>query len=408
VRGLAPATPTRIELWDAASGDAPLEVVDLTTPAAADAEFQLFFPVRRDPRASSQLRLFDIDDINTTTARIVTMDSAGRIRFDLKLGPAAGNLIDAVPAGLHLRDDGSMAIARDGKVTLLDERGRILAERHGNEFGHRGFHHEVITLPNGNLLALGSDFRPLEPPTARFDQIAGDVMIELTPDLEEVWRWSTFDHLDPTRINPVPEAAFPVRDPREGDDALDWTHCNGLEYDPRDGSVLLSSRHQSWIMKIDLASGELLWRLGDEGDFALPEGRWFYFQHSPQWQADGTLLLYDNGIGNPNLEPAAVRSRPLILALDEAAMTATIVWEETRSAPVIAFAAGDADRMSNGHILVTDSSIEVNPPTFFPFYGRIRELVQDSQDDVWGFEVDVGKFIYRAVPTDRLPGEPLP
>jgi hypothetical protein len=38
-------------------------------------------------------------------------------------------------------------------------------------------------------------------------------------------------------------------------------------------------------------------RLGarQRGDFTLESGTWFFHQHSPEWQPDGSLLPYDNG-----------------------------------------------------------------------------------------------------------------
>ena len=52
---------------------------------------------------------------------------------------------------------------------------------------------------------------------------------------------------------------------------------------------LFSLRHQSWVIKIDYqngtGSGNVLWRLGYQGDFALAQGSdpslWFSFQHFP-------------------------------------------------------------------------------------------------------------------------------
>lgn len=55
----------------------------------------------------------------------------------------------------------------------------------------------------------------------------------------------------------------------------DWTHSNALVYSPSDGNLLLSVRHQSWVLKIDYnngaGTGNLLWRLGYQGDFALTQ-----------------------------------------------------------------------------------------------------------------------------------------
>ena len=84
-------------------------------------------------------------------------------------------------------------------------------------------------------------------------------------DVDQGWKpvrvWSAFDHLDVNRhVQGLP----------------DWTHSNAVLYTPNDGNLLLSVRHQSWILKIDYnngtGTGAALWRLGDEGDFTLRRG----------------------------------------------------------------------------------------------------------------------------------------
>ena len=96
--------------------------------------------------------------------------------------------------------------------------------------------------------------------------------MDLDTNNQPVWVWRAFDHLD---VNRHPYL-FP-----------DWTHSNAVVYEP-DGSLLLSMRHQSWILKIDYANGsgggDVLWRLGPGGDFTLSDSdpaQWFYNQHYP-------------------------------------------------------------------------------------------------------------------------------
>lgn len=55
--------------------------------------------------------------------------------------------------------------------------------------------------------------------------------------------------------------------------AYDWLHANSLYYWPQDGSIIWSSRHQDWIMKVNYQNGsgdgKMLWRLGQGGDFVF-------------------------------------------------------------------------------------------------------------------------------------------
>ena len=90
----------------------------------------------------------------------------------------------------------------------------------------------------------------------------------------------------------------------------------------KDGAV---RRCRGVRFNIDRATGDVLWRLGLDGDFALAGATdWFFHQHSPQWQPDGRLLLYDNAVGNPALPMGQTpHSRAKIFELDETTMTAT-------------------------------------------------------------------------------------
>ena len=141
--------------------------------------------------------------------------------------------------------------------------------------GGNPFHHDVLVLPTGHWLGLcqiAKSFTDLSgyPGTK---QVAGDALVDIDPNGNVVWAWSSFDHLD---VNRHPYFGLP-----------DWTHSNALVY-TADGNLLVSMRDQSWILKIDYAngtgSGNVLWRLGDGGDFTLLGGNpgdWFYGQHYP-------------------------------------------------------------------------------------------------------------------------------
>lgn len=51
---------------------------------------------------------------------------------------------------------------------------------------------------------------------------------------------------------------------------MDWCHANAVSHDPRDDSLLVSLRHQDCIIKIDRRSGDLVWILGDPGNWRAP------------------------------------------------------------------------------------------------------------------------------------------
>jgi len=242
--------------------------------------------------------------------------------------------------------------------------------------------------------------------------VAGDVIVEFTREGEIVWTWNAFDHLDPLRLRESSDAP-PIIDPATGEESLDWTHANGLIYEESTDTVLISFRHQDWILRIDRASSDVVWRLGDEGDFTLAESsRWFFHPHSPEWQDDGTLLLYDNGVGNLMPPAEGIRSRAVRFEVDDVAMTASVVWEDDE-APFVSPVAGDADRMPGGHLLVLDSTIvtsmDPDDPTQIEIETRLREVDESaSPTRIWSIVTTTNQFAYRATAHARLPGMTAP
>ena len=88
----------------------------------------------------------------------------------------------------------------------------------------------------------------------------------------------------------------------------DWTHANAILYSSDDGNLIVSLRHQNWLLKIDYANGsgagDIIWHLGYQGDLTLMGGTdpadWFYAQHGPSFASTNTagkftLALFDNG-----------------------------------------------------------------------------------------------------------------
>jgi arylsulfotransferase ASST len=227
--------------------------------------------------------------------------------------------------------------------------------------GH--YHHHFEKLPNGNYLTLLEVFREFERNNDTI-VVMGDEILELDPSLEIVWRWSTFDHL-------VPDFSS-----YEGEKIFDWTHCNSVAY--VGGHVLLNARHTSTIYKIEKASGNIIWQLGENGDFAPDpnfEFPWPMRAHALDIQPNGNILVYDNGgTDRPH-------SRAMEMKIDEQAMSVEIVWGYNGSPDDTWFTGywGDADRLENGNTLITAGQWTASDPT------RVFEITS-SGDKVWEME----------------------
>lgn len=411
IRGLAPATdhPLSLTVQEAGGDRSESWTGSVKTNEPLIGFVPSFEVTTPDPSLiSGDMRLFDGARLFTAEpSGVFLVDARGTTRWyvgDTDLATA----LDDIWNGIHLRADGSISYTRRNFGYVMDELGELQMEVSAEELGAiAGFHHDMIELANGNFVALSHSFADVEYEGEGVLHIAGDMLYEFTPTGELVWTWDSFDHLDPQRRRDGFYVPQKIGDPLTGEPSYDWTHANGLTSRAEDDTILVSMRHQDWLIQIDHQTGEILWRLGDEGDFTLVgDEHWFFHQHSPQWQPDGSVLLYDNAVGNPALSDTEVHSRAVRYVLDYDAMTATLAWADD-DPQFVSTLAGDADRTSEGHVLRLDSSIldlELNS-----FISRIHELDPERTPNfVWRLTLPLGLLGYRATSVTRWVGEPEP
>lgn len=271
----------------------------------------------------------------------------------------------------------------------------------GFDFAPIAYHHDICTLPNGHVVVLTyftKDFKDL-PGYPGTTSVIGDGIVDLDQNWNPVWGWSSFDHLDINRhLSALP----------------DWTHSNALTYSADDGNVILSMRNQSWVLKIDYenggGAGDILWKLGYQGDFTLAQGSdpslWFSFQHFPsvvsQSGRQTTLSIWDNGdnrvldtsgatCGSPPLFTPCY-SRATLFEIDESTMSANLLWDNLPGD--FSVWGGSINQLSNGNV-----EFDVNDPArpSNPSLGsEVQEVTQTSTPQiVWELDVD-GANAYRA------------
>ncbi len=258
----------------------------------------------------------------------------------------------------------------------------------GSNYQLKSFHHNVIALPNGHwvlLAAYPKNFTNL-PGRPGTTSVLGDVLVDVDPNSNPDWVWSAFDHLDINR--------HPMNFP-------DWTHSNDMLYSSDDHNLLLSMRHQNWIIKIDFndgqGSGNVLWHLGEGGDFKLVGGTdptdWFYAQHGMQYFTPNTTGVFRMGLmdnGNDRIYPAPtgqVLCKPYapttpqcystvpVLEINESDMTATLVRHYVPPDNFFSFFGGDVQWLANGDLHMDFCG---------PLSGSIvQELPASGTDVVW-------------------------
>jgi arylsulfate sulfotransferase len=206
--------------------------------------------------------------------------------------------------------------------------------------------HELRILPNGNLLMIGSYDNILGPNIQNGADIFIDNLIVLNPGLQLIWAWDATTcgncatMLPPTRAAILGEQCVigqggcpPLTPPNTI--ANDWLHANSAQV-ATDGSILMSLRHQDWVLKIDYkngaGTGNILWRLGLDGDFTIigdPNDPypWFSHQHDAEWQFTYPYVaLFDNGNTRITQNGGVGDSRGQLLKINQNSKTATLEY----------------------------------------------------------------------------------
>jgi arylsulfate sulfotransferase len=216
-----------------------------------------------------------------------------------------------------------------------------------------GFHHEVISMPDGGVLVLGATAENGAQFGYKDGVVVGDKIVVLDRDLNVVWTWDAFEHLDPVRnAPPLGETCLLAGCPIEyaNTKSLDWMHSNSVQLTP-DGNLLLSVRHLDLLLKIDYAkrTGAILWTLGKGGHFQITapgvEWPWFSHQHDAHFIDNKTIILFDNG--NTRVDSMPGNSRGQLFEIDEDKLTAKLVKNFDLGSYSLAL--GSAQPLSNGN-----------------------------------------------------------
>jgi arylsulfate sulfotransferase len=270
------------------------------------------------------------------------------------------------------------------------------------------YSHDVLPLWNGHTILLVQQQKTVQltaPPGPGQFTILGDALVDLDENFKPVWTWSAFDWLDVNR-HPMDFTAAT---------GYDWTHCNCVQLAP-DGNLVLSSRHQNWVMKLDYqggaGAGTILWKLGYQGDFTLvgnatADTDWFFAQHYPNLlSASGDqitrLSVFDNGndrcyampggCAATNPAPPPPFSRGAIFKIDETAMTAQLAWQYPLNE--YSYWGGNVMQLINGDIEICASEPlpigQPIPPSDVP--SQVVELApgQSTPVIVWQMKVSPG------------------
>ncbi|GAA1198981.1 arylsulfotransferase family protein [Prauserella alba] len=233
-----------------------------------------------------------------------------------------------------------------GKGIVFDQAYRQIAEVNtGNGVADADLHEFLITDRDTALIMaynpVRADLRPVGGPADGW--VSDGVIQEIDIESGEVlFDWRSLDHVD------LAESQHPVEGQGTEDQPYDYIHLNSIGLDD-DGDLLVSARNTWAVYKIAKSDGALRWTLGGKNsDFRLGDGVEFAWQHDARRQPDGTLSLFDNAASPPQ----ANRSRGLVLALNEDAMTAAVDREYTHPAGLLCDNQGNLQLLDDGRAIV--------------------------------------------------------
>ncbi len=304
------------------------------------------FPVNPgDPKAIQHY--VTAPTLTPSTVRITTPAKPGAAPGDLFLAPYQGK---GIPGPMIAEQNGGLVWFKplpagetatnmqvqqyQGKPVLTWWQGRVLEvgfgqgeiEIYNTSYQHvatvkagNGYHadlHEIRLTPEGT--AWTDEFNPIEMNLSRYGGKSNGVLSDSVIQEIDVktglvmWEWHALGHISPSESNnPAPKYSYP----------WDYVHINSISPGPS-GDVLLSSRNTWTLYDVDIASGQVRWRLGgSHSSFKQGVGTRFYWQHDAEWQPGGEISMFDNGSDPPKEK----QSRGLLLKPDTSAHTVTLV-----------------------------------------------------------------------------------
>lgn len=212
-------------------------------------------------------------------------------------------------------------------------------------------HHDVKSLPNGNVLLIAWEIKNYNeaiaagrnPNILSDEGLLPDHIIEVKPTGptagEIVWKWHVWDHLiqdyDPTKENFGVVAEHPELVDINyvtityGDWILDWMHTNSIDYNEEFDQIIISVRNFNEIWVIDHSTtteeasghiggnsgrgGDILYRWGNPEAYqaGTVSDRKLFYQHDASWikpgcPGAGNILVFNNGCNRPKVEYSSV------------------------------------------------------------------------------------------------------
>ncbi|MCX7887945.1 MAG: aryl-sulfate sulfotransferase, partial [Verrucomicrobiae bacterium] len=254
-----------------------------------------------------------------------------------------GQVVHLLPNGHLIRScmvrvQGGTRGGEGGRIEEYDWEGNLVWE-----FDHATpdyqLHHDLIPMPNGNILALMVERKTLEqalavgfqPNLMQENFLLPDAVVEIQPIRPKggkiVWEWHVWDHLiqdfDKSKPNYGDPAAHPERiyigcNGTGRPVRAFWNHMNSIDYNAKRDEICMSVRgcNEIWIIDHSTTTkeaagrtggkhgkgGDLLYRWGNPAAYkrGAERDRQLFQQHDGIWIPDGypgagNITIFNNG-----------------------------------------------------------------------------------------------------------------
>ena len=251
------------------------------------------------------------------------IDNQGRVVYQWEIAQATNFA--------RLLENGNLLTSVRGRVDNIreiDPTGRVVWK-----YTAPGQHHDLLKMPNGNVLLLMKGQKSAAEVMARGGNPASikrelelDYIIEVRPtgpdSGEIVWQWSVWDHLIQDFDASLPNYGTVAERPERVDLNYrlrpDWLHVNSIDYNAELDQIALSARNYGEVWIIDHSTtpaeaagpsggnggrgGDLLYRWGNPAAYraGTAADQQLFRPHNVHWiepglPGAGNLLLFNNG-----------------------------------------------------------------------------------------------------------------
>jgi hypothetical protein len=266
------------------------------------------------------------------------------------------SLVDG--ANFHINLDGYLTALRldpnvDTTVIIMDSSYNIIGT--AGPAGYTPSQHEQLFYPNGDKWytvydwQAGWDLSSFGGPQSSTVNVSR--IVEMNGN-NLIFEWSAADHFAVT--DAAPDILLTI-----GASTYDPWHLNAMFLD-NDNKIVASFRNMDRIVKINSNSnGAIAWHWGGMNstytDITTTSCNGFAFshQHNVHRIANGHILMFDNGNGQPATNRS---SQPKEFSLDETNLTATCVWfyqhPQVNGFNIFTKNQGSAERLPNGNTII--------------------------------------------------------